>query len=193
MTTGTHGGYGWLEVDHDLGEFMSLCPDAIVGKYLAITAVDSGSFAPSERDLAVGWSANSGIAYSPRVESFATLPSDCSCRECCGYDEWYIFESQPPSLGSVCHANVFTSEIGHGNVFQFINFIGFRFSDAQMKDIAGLFWRQMDWVRPESYVGEGADCLLFATRNSQLYDAVRGALTKQPSKHSGSACGNRKC
>jgi hypothetical protein len=178
MMTGAHGAYEWLEVDHDLGEFISLCPDAIVGKYLAITAMDSGSFAPSERDLAAGWTANSGIAYGPRVESFAALPSDCICRECRGYDEWYIFESQPPPLGSICHANVFASEIGHGNVFQFINFVGFRFSNPQTKEIDRLFWRQMDWVQPESYIGEGADCLLFATRNSRLYHEITEALAK---------------
>jgi hypothetical protein len=187
MTTGTHGAYEWLEIDHDLGEFMSLCPSAIVGKYLAITAVDSGSFAPSEQDLADGWNANGGVAYSPPIESIAILPSNCCCRGCCGYDEWYVFERQPPSLGSVCHANVFTSEIGCGNVFQFINFMGLRFSDAQMKAISDLFWRQIDWIQPESYVGDGEDCLLFATRNSQLFGAVREALSKGPSKHSAPA------
>lgn len=184
MMMGTHGAYEWLEVDHDLGEFVSLCPSAIVGKYLAITAVDSGPFEPSEQDLANGWSANSGIAYSPRMESTAMLPPNCCCRECCGYDEWYVFERQPPSLGAVCHANVFTSEIGSGNVFQFINFIGFRFSDTQMKGIGDLFWRQIDWVQPESYLADGEDCLLFATYNSQLYGSVRETLSKQWSKHS---------
>jgi hypothetical protein len=115
-------------------------PSAIVDKYLAITAVDSRSFAPSEQDLADGWSANSGIAYSPRMESMAILPSNCCCRECCGYDEWYVFERQPPSLGSVCHANVFTSEIGSGNVFQFINFIGFESNPILTATIEGIIF-----------------------------------------------------
>ena len=101
-----------------------------------------------------------------------------------GYDEWYIFQNQAPPLGSVCHANVFTSEIGPGNVFQFVNFMGWRFSDSQMKAISDLFWLQMDWVKPESYVADGGVCLLFATRNSGLSLAVRDTLNKQPSKHS---------
>lgn len=123
-----------------------------------------------------------GVAYSPRINSVAILPSNCCCRECCGYDEWYIFESQPPPLGSICHANVFTSEIGSGNVFQF-NFVAFRFSDPQMNVISDLFWRQMDWVQPESYLADGANCLVFATRNSQVYGAVREALGKRPSQY----------
>jgi hypothetical protein len=184
MRTGTHAAYQWLEADHDLREFVSLCPGAIVDKFVAITAVDSGSFEPSEQDRAAGWTARGGIAYSPRVETSATLPSNCCCRECCGYDEWYIFEAQPPSLGSLCHDNVFTSEIGSGRVFQFINFGGFRFSDSRMSAIVDLYWRQMEWVQPESYVADGENCLLFATRNSQIYRIVFEALSNQRSKHS---------
>jgi hypothetical protein len=178
MTTGTHGAYEWLEVDHDLGEFTSLCPSAIVGRYLAITAADSGSFAPSEQDVADGWTADGGIAYSPRMESIAILPLNRCCRDCHGYDEWYVFERQPPPLGTVCHANVFRSEIGSGNVFQFINF-GFRFSDTQMKAVSDLFWQQIDWLQPESCVAESEDALLFATRNSQLYGSVRQSLSNR--------------
>jgi hypothetical protein len=74
MRTGTHGSYKWLEADHDLQEFLSLCPYAIVARHIAITAVDSGSFAPSEGDRAAGWTDTGGIAYSPRLESIAMLP-----------------------------------------------------------------------------------------------------------------------
>ena len=35
-----------------------------------------------------------------------------------------------------------------------------------------------------AYVADGEDCLLYATRNSQLYRAVREALSKRPSKYS---------
>lgn len=183
MRTGTHGVYQWLEVDHGLDEFLSLCPGAIVGKYLAISSVDSGCFEPSEQDRAAGWSTSGGVAYSPRVNSIAILPPNCCC-QCCGYDEWYIFQSQPAPLGSVCHANLFTSEVGPGSVFRFVNFMGVPFSDSQMQPVSDLFWRQMDWVQPESYVADGGDCLLFATRSSELYAAVRDALNAQPSKYS---------
>jgi len=67
----------------------------------------------------------------------------------------------------------------------FVNFMGHPFSDAEMKPISDLLWRQMDWVQPESYVADGGDCLLFATRNSQLYGAVRNTLNAELSKRSG--------
>lgn len=113
-----------------------------------------------------------------------TLPLNSCCRQCYGLDEWYIFLDQPMPLGSLSRSNVFTSEIAPGNVFQFINFGGFRFSDSEMNPVSDLFWQQMDWVRPESYVAAGQDCLLFATSNSTLYNAVCEALRKQRSKYS---------
>ena len=117
MKTGTHGPYKWLEADHDLHEFLSLCPGAIVGRHIAITAVDSGSFSPSEDDRAAGWTDTVGIAYSPRLESVAMLPLDCCCRKCYGFDEWYIFGTEPTPRGSICHANVFETALAFPNVF----------------------------------------------------------------------------
>jgi hypothetical protein len=69
IQSGAHGPYQWLEADCELREFLSLCPDAIVGSHIAVTAVDSGSFSPSDEDLSAGWSASGGIAYSPAATS----------------------------------------------------------------------------------------------------------------------------
>jgi hypothetical protein len=49
-------------------------------------------------------------------------------RECCGFDEWYIFGTEPTPFGSICHANVFETAIAPPNVFQFINFGGFQWN-----------------------------------------------------------------
>jgi hypothetical protein len=111
------------------------------------------------------------------VESTVTLPSGY----CCGFDEWYIFQGQPPQLGSLCHTNIFESKIAPGTVFQFINFDSFRFSDPQMNAISDLFWEQMHWIQPESYVADSEDCLLFATRDPRLYETVQQIIAKLPS------------
>ena len=117
METGVNEAYEWLEADHDLQGFLRLCPETVAGKYLAITAVDSGSFAPSETDTANGWRTSGGIAYSPRVVSAEDLPRNCCCRDCCGFDEWYVFESPLDDLGNLSNANFFTTAIVRGNVF----------------------------------------------------------------------------
>jgi hypothetical protein len=147
MQSGIHTRYWWLETDHSLREFLPVCPAVIVGRHIAITAVDSGCFNPSDDDRAAGWNATGGIAYSPRLESVAALPSDCCCGHG-GFDEWYVFGVEPPVLGAICHANVFEKAIASPNVFQFINFYGFQLSNAHMKALADLFWTQMEWVRP---------------------------------------------
>lgn len=183
MKNGTHGPYKWLETDHDLHEFLSLCFGSIVGRYVAITAVDSGPFSPSEKDRASGWTDNGGIAYSPRLESIAMLPPDCCCRECCGFDEWYIFGTKPIPLGSICQANVFETPIAPPNVFQFVNFGGFQLSNPQMKAITDLFWTQMAWVRPDAYLGDGERCLVFVSSDDERFDSAQDVLSRNASRN----------
>jgi hypothetical protein len=145
--------------------------------------VDSGSFSLSEDDRAAGWTNTGGIAYSPRLESVAMLPPDCCCRECCGFYEWYIFGTEPTPLGSICRANVFETAIAPPNVFQFINFGGFQLSDLQMKAITDLFWRQMAWVRPESYLGDGDGRLIFVSSDHECFRSVNDILSRCPSRN----------
>ena len=182
MQTGAQGRYKWLETDLDLREFLSRCPAAILGRHIAITAVDSGSFCPSEEDRAIGWTATGGIAYSPRIDSISNLPAGCCCSDCGPFDEWYIFQTPPTPFGSISHMNVFETSIAPPNVFQFINFGGFQLSDPQMKPITDLFWTQMGWMRPESYLGKGDRCLVFVSSDHELFVRVQEALRSR-SRH----------
>jgi hypothetical protein len=162
METGANNGYEWLEADQDLRTFLSLCPEAIAGKYLAVTAVDSGSFVPSGTDVAEGWKNVGGIAYSPRLGATADLPKGCCCLDCCGFD-------------------FFVTEIAPENVFAFINsFLRLYPPDPRDQVITDLFWKQIEWMQPESYIADGLDCLIFATRNRTLFATVRAALEAQP-------------
>jgi hypothetical protein len=181
VQTGFHRRHHWLETDHDLREFLALCPDSILRKHIAITAVDSGSFNPSDQDRAAGWSASGGIAYSPRLNAVKMLPPDCCCR-CSGFDEWYIYATEAPQLGSICHGNVFETTIAPPNVFQFINFGGFRFSDQALKAIIDLFWKQVEWMQPESYLGDGDNRLVFVSSDDELFRNVEIILSSSPSR-----------
>ncbi|HEV3197009.1 MAG TPA: hypothetical protein VGZ73_03855, partial [Bryobacteraceae bacterium] len=44
-----------------------------------------------------------------------------------------------------------------------------------MKDLATLFWQQMEWIRPESYVADN-DYLNFVSMNKALFASVRDAV-----------------
>ena len=144
MITGAHGDYQWLEVEHELPEFLNLYLQAILGRHVVITAVDSGSFVPSEADRANGWTDNGGLAYSPRIQSKNDVAQNSYGRECCGFDEWYIFDVPPGPLGVLCHDNVFTTELRPGTMFAFINLLGFALANPEMKAVADLFWRHLE-------------------------------------------------
>ena len=90
---GTYGEYEWLVADEDL-DLLQLCPDIALGKYVAVTSIDSGEFLPEEHERAAGWEVRGGIAYSPKVLDTQTVPRS---RE--AYDEWYVF-ANPVDLGT---------------------------------------------------------------------------------------------
>jgi hypothetical protein len=154
--------------------------DSVLGRHIVITTVDSGSFKPSDTDRARGWSDAGDLAYSPRIQSMINLPENSYGRKCSGFDEWYIFQEPPRRLGEVSIENVFTAQIVPGTVFRFINFGGFRPSDPRMESITHLFWRQVEWMQPESYVGDGQQCLVFASRNQKLFESIRDTLDAHP-------------
>ena len=51
LTIGSQGGYQWLVSDEQF-DLLELCPEIALGKYLAITSIDSGEFVPKEAERA---------------------------------------------------------------------------------------------------------------------------------------------
>jgi hypothetical protein len=46
----------------------------------------------------------------------------------------------------------------------------------EMKDLADLFWNQLDWIQPESYIADN-DQLTFVSRDASLFAAVGETLS----------------
>lgn len=178
LIAGVNGNYKWLEAEHDLRELLSLCPEVVTGCYVAITSVDSGVFTPSEADVAAGWKSVGDIAYSPRLASPEEVPKNACCRDCSGFDEWYVF-CRPRALGSLCTGNPFTTAIGPGAVFAFVNAF-LRLSGPEGDAVTDVFWKQMAWIQPESYIADGLECLIFATRDDRLFTSVQSTLKAHP-------------
>ena len=82
LITGDHGSYRWLTTDHELDQFLTLCPEAVVGKYVAVTAIDSGALVLKEAEKIAGWERRKDIAYSPRVHSVEELTHKTHA-DCC--------------------------------------------------------------------------------------------------------------
>jgi len=167
VTFGSHGIYEWLVADEDI-DLPKICPEIVLGKYVAITSIDSGAYIPDEHERAAGWDSHGKIAYSPKIVNADDLPRSPEA-----YDEWYVFP-RPVDLGNSHLAeNVFEVAQAPGHVSVFVNYHGFAFDRPDA--LTELFWKQIEWIRPESYIADGL-YLNFATANKRLFGSIHNAL-----------------
>jgi hypothetical protein len=166
LETGTQGVYEWLVTDKNF-DLLHVCPEIVVGKYIAVTSFDSGPLSPTEEEMAAGWQSRGNIAYSPRIQSPQDVPRG-------GWDEWYIFEN-PSELG-VSHLAENVFEVPHENqhLSVFVNY-NFALHLQDVKELASLFWEQIARIQPESYVGDNY-FLNFVTADKSLFARVRDVI-----------------
>ncbi|HKF46873.1 MAG TPA: hypothetical protein VKB38_05905 [Terracidiphilus sp.] len=168
--SGANGDYRWIVADATIGELLGMVPESVLGKYVAVTSFDPGPLALTEEQEAKGWHSCEGIAYSPKIESIENLPHD-------NFDEWYVFR-EPRNLGClVCSdANPWVSEFAPQRVHVFVNYSSsFGLHLAESRALAELFWEQLDWMQPETYISHG-DRLTVVTRDHHLMTAIVTAL-----------------
>ena len=178
---GSHGQYQWLTmVDRDITSLLSICPEVVVGKYLAVTRIDGGSLRLTHEEKSAGWwTAEDGkvfqgtswsppeyrddwkIAYSPRITSIHGLPNETHDECCAGFDEWHVFEQQVPA----------------GEMEAFVNWVGFRFYDPIYEWCTNRFWNQMLRIQPESYIADGT-VFTVVTRNPVLFDRITSGFLR---------------
>ena len=176
--TGSHGSYRWFVTrEDDLATLLESCPQSLAGKYVAVTSLDSGPMILTEEEKGLGWHSRNEIAYSPQI----SLSEDgrlkgMSAGQCAGYDEWYVFDS-PHDLGALCDGNVFESDLPAGKIWTFVNYdAGFALHNPEMSDLTGLFWKQLEWIQPESFIADSAAFLTFVSRNEPIFVAACNAL-----------------
>jgi hypothetical protein len=176
MVTGLHGAYRWLTTGrHDLDTLRRCCPQALVGKYVAVTSLDSGAMILTDEEKRGGWRSRNEIAYSPQIQSAEDCRTERSPGGCWGFNEWYVFAA-PFDIGEIQHGNVFEAPIMRGQVYRFVNFgPGFALHNPEM--LVDLFWKQLDWIQPESYIADADVFLTFVSRNEDIFAAVRDVLS----------------
>jgi hypothetical protein len=167
LTIGLQGDYEWLVTDDDF-DLLELCPEVVLGKYVAVTSVDSGEFLPADEETASGWQSRGRIAYSPKIKNAEDVPHD-------GWDEWYIFDN-PTNLGTSHLAdNIFEVPQEQGHVSVFVNYCFALHPPERGAGLADLFWPQIERIRPESYVADN-DYLTFVSMNKALFANVHNAV-----------------
>jgi hypothetical protein len=162
ISVGTRGDYEWLVSSHTLDDLLWTCPQVVLGRRIAVTSCDSGPLPLNDVEKAAGWESRNDIAYIPTVTTVDGLPHD-------QYDEWCVFEKPPDHLGRLVppETNIFEVAPCKREVHVFVSFGG-RVLTPEMKDLAALFWQQLDWIRPESYIADG-DFLTFTSWNKALF------------------------
>jgi hypothetical protein len=143
-----------------------------LGKYVAVTSLDSGPLFLSEEEKIAGWQSRNDIAYSPQVQLPDQLPHG-------GFDEWYVFDS-PKDLGQLWRGNVFETPKAAGHIADFVNFGDFAPHNPEVQALLSLFWEQLERIQPESYVADGNAFLTFVSRDKQIFAAVCRAMTDVP-------------
>jgi hypothetical protein len=174
IAIGSHGEYDWLTTGHEIGEFLELCPEVVLGKHLAVTALDSGVLRLNEREISLGWKSTDGIGYSPRVNSIPDLPHLNHPDLCSAYHEWYVFETDV-CLGKRSDAHPLVMPPQAGIVEVFVNCF-FRIHDPYFRAFTDPFWNQLERIRPVSYIADGDSCLTFVTRDRPFFAAARERL-----------------
>src|SRR5215467_264300 len=166
LTIGSEGQYEWLVTDQQF-DLLELCPEVVIGKYVAITSIDSGVLVPIDKETASGWQTRGKIAYSPKIQNVEDVPRE-------GWDEWYIFDNLADLGTSHLSENVFETPKEHGHVDVFVNY-RLALHLPEMKDLATPFWQQIELIRPESYVADN-DYLNFVSANKALFTNVCAAI-----------------
>lgn len=127
----------------------------MIGKYLAVTSIDSGTLHPTEKEKTEGWWTSeaarvftgtawsspeyhegANVTYSPRIASIHGLPYETHDECCDGFDEWYIFEQPIPPA----------------DMEWFVGWGGFSLDNPDYQWSAERFWEQMARLSPKSYL-----------------------------------------
>jgi hypothetical protein len=171
LTVGSYGDYEWLATEHCLDDLLRLCPEIVLGKYISVTSIDSGRLFLTDEDIAAGWESRGGIGYSPKVSKVETLPRE-------GWDEWYVFE-EPTDLGQLeaQGSNVFEVALTKGEVYTFVNY-NFGLHRADMETLTPYFWKQFNWIRPQTYIAESDSHLTIVSADKSIFAAARIALSR---------------
>lgn len=161
LKTGSTNGYDWIVSAGKWDGVLELCPEIVLGKYLAITSLDSGPLVLTEEQQSAGWRSQGGVAYSPAIEHIRMVPHEY-------FSEFYVF-SRPTSLGVLAdpHRNLFESAMQESQVHAFVNF-DFGLHDPEYAAIIKMFWQQLGWIKAESYVAMN-DYVTFVTARRELF------------------------
>ena len=169
--THTHGRFAWFESEQfRMGDLLRLCPQAVVGKHVAISAFDSGPLRVSPEELASGWIQLAQLAISPRVTDPAILPWD-NC------DEWFVLDRPREFAVTERFASYFEftlrdpSFLAEGADPSWDRKV-IEMRQEQLTALQEAFWRCLEGSGATSYFGDGDARFIAVTSDAALAAAL---------------------
>jgi hypothetical protein len=153
MHIGKYDCFYWLTSTEDYsGTILEVCPEVVLGRYLAVTSVDGGVMRLTESQLAAGWEVRRGIGYSLKLDRVGDVPHQLDGPDAPGYDELYTFEDRC-DLGERSQGNIFLEQFAPapGRTAVFVSWSSFvlHSSDPNVQPLLDLFWPQLWRLNPE--------------------------------------------
>jgi hypothetical protein len=172
FVVGSRGPYQWVTSDqHFIDDIVRLCPEVLLGRYLAVTSTDSGEPKWWAEKLP-GWESLGRVGYSPCLESTEGISYQIHGRENAGFDEWYTFETRSDLGEVIVDENPWTEE-SRSRPGRIVALVNHYFSPDLPDDVrSSVFWDQLKRIHPESYISDGAECVTFVSRNAYLFQSV---------------------
>lgn len=162
---GKHGVYIWFQVTNNfLTALIDAVPELVVGKYVAIASYEGERYRLRSEEIKAGWQQINDIALSPVISQASELPNN-------QFDEWYIFDRLTPFVIKESFINYGGFSLARRNLDN--PFLPAAYKQQlsqgndQGQDREARFWKQLEEVKPETYVAEN-DKLIVATRNPRL-------------------------
>jgi hypothetical protein len=169
--SGKHDGYFWCEsTSACLTDFLESFQDYFDGRWIAVTAFDSGPLKVSEDQRTRGWRSRGRVVLIP--PSSGLPPVD-------GWDEWYLF-ADAPALEQFKEIEVFVNYSEFGFT-PFPTKFRTRQSDAGIAAMHRCFWSQIGRLDPETFVADG-DRLVVVTKDHNVFEQVAAACHKADSE-----------
>jgi hypothetical protein len=94
-----------------------------------------------------------------------------------------VVSQVPLDLGQLSDESIFENEMAPGRVFALVNFPHFQLHEGEGNPLVKLFWEQIAWIQPESFIYDGGDFLTFVSREKDIFESVVQTL-RQPTSDS---------
>jgi hypothetical protein len=169
LHTGQQGEYHWLVSGPEIWDLAAIVVRFHRGLRLCITAFDSGPLRLTSEELDQGWSAQRGVAISPRIEGSLAIPHD-------QYDEWYVLDDPKPlerDIEVFVNYGAFTL-VPPAETYKTYHPTWEKSGLEWLALAQDRFWEQLQQIQPMTFVASG-DNDVVVSRDNRFIESIRSA------------------